>query len=489
MKKSWTWFAGLTAVLVFGILFSFRIGYFDKAPKEIPKQFLDLEVEIPGQSQNYLNILQNGKKIGYVMSTMAKRENGYMVGETAYMELTAMGTVQKTRMVTTANLNPDMTLDSMTFQLSSEMVSFTARAWMEGSVLKVRTGKGKDESIMEFPMKSPPMIDAGLLHMQAVKNLKAGEEVVYPVFDPATMGNWDTTIRMVGMDTVKILDETVSAKKLEISFMGQTQTAWISEEGEMLVQEGLMGLRLEKTSRLRALDEETIEGGDDLFALATVPVDVPLMDPSKLTFLKLKVYGADHVAENLNQGRQSFSDGVLTVQVETLPDPTIDIPYTGDPAFLSSDAFIQSDHPEIVQAARQIVGEDDSPQEKARKIIQWGYEELEKLPVLSMPQALETLRSGQGDCGEHAILTAAMARAVGVPARVNMGLYYVHGVFGYHAWNSFYVNGKWISGDATVGQFPTDAAHLQFAQGGYEVQLEVARLIGRLKLEVLEQKK
>ena len=156
---------------------------------------------------------------------------------------------------------------------------------------------------------------------------------------------------------------------------------------------------------------------------------------------------------------------------------------------MASDAFIQSDHPEIVAMAKKIVNENDPPREKVRKIIQWGYKKLKKNAGAQHAQALETLRSRKGDCGEHSMLAAAMARAVGIPARVNMGLYYVDGVFGYHAWNSFYVNGEWVSGDSTVGQFPTDAAHLQFAQGGYNVQLEVAKLIGRLQLEVLEQKK
>ncbi|ACL04576.1 transglutaminase domain protein [Desulfatibacillum aliphaticivorans] len=488
MKNRWTWVAGLAFILIFAALFSIRVGYFDKEV-EVPENFLDVERGFQDDSRTFMDILQNGKKIGYVDSSFIKTDDGWLAKETAYMELNALGTVQKTTLTSGAHLNPDMTLRSMGFKMKSDLGSFDAKAWMDGDVLKVETGVGEARQVMEFPMESPPLIDAGLMHLKALRELKPGEKAAYPIFDPATMTNYKVAIKMVGPDSIKILGETIPAKKLEMAFMGQTQTTWISEDGEMLAQEGLMGLRLEKTTRDLAMEETSFEKGDDLFALAAIPVDTPLMSPQKLTMLKVRVTGADHFAEKLNQGRQTFEDGVLTVKVEPLPDPGLEVPYTGDPAFLGSDSFIQSNHPEVVELAHKIVNENDAPQEKVRKIIQWGYEELEKTPVLSMPQALETLRTRKGDCGEHAMLMAALARAVGVPAQVNMGLYYVDGVFGFHAWNSFYVNGQWITGDATVGQFPVDAAHLQFAQGGYDVQLEVAGLIGRLTIEVLEQKK
>jgi len=39
--------------------------------------------------------------------------------------------------------------------------------------------------------------------------------------------------------------------------------------------------------------------------------------------------------------------------------------------------------------------------------------------------------------------------------------------------------------DPMLGQFPADAAHLRFAIGGFARQLELMRLIGKLRLEVL----
>jgi hypothetical protein len=68
--------------------------------------------------------------------------------------------------------------------------------------------------------------------------------------------------------------------------------------------------------------------------------------------------------------------------------------------------------------------------------------------------ASEVARSLEGDCTEHALLTTALARSVGIPARM------VHGAavlvqdkkaiaYG-HAWVEMQVNGVWTLGDAAL---------------------------------------
>ena len=45
--------------------------------------------------------------------------------------------------------------------------------------------------------------------------------------------------------------------------------------------------------------------------------------------------------------------------------------------------------------------------------------------------------------------------------------------------------GDWVAVDPALDQFPADAAHLRFVVGGLARQVELVRLIGSLKLEVL----
>ena len=108
--------------------------------------------------------------------------------------------------------------------------------------------------------------------------------------------------------------------------------------------------------------------------------------------------------------------------------------------------------------------------------------------------AAEVAESLEGDCTEHAVLLAAMARSRGIPARVAMGLVYMEGrqSLGYHMWNEVYVGGRWIGLDATLGRGGIGGGHLKLAtsnlQGASALSsfLPVATVLGRLKIEVLD---
>ena len=81
------------------------------------------------------------------------------------------------------------------------------------------------------------------------------------------------------------------------------------------------------------------------------------------------------------------------------------------------------------------------------------------------------------------MLYVALARSVGLPARTAAGLVYLRGRFYYHAWPEVWL-GRWVAVDPTLGQFPADAAHLRFVTGELARQLDLVRLIGRLRLDV-----
>jgi len=94
------------------------------------------------------------------------------------------------------------------------------------------------------------------------------------------------------------------------------------------------------------------------------------------------------------------------------------------------------------------------------------------------------LAARRGDCNEHTVLYVALARAAGLPARAAAGLVHLDGRFYYHAWPEVWL-GDWVAVDPTLDQFPADATHLRFVVGGLARQVELVRMIGKLKLEVL----
>ena len=80
--------------------------------------------------------------------------------------------------------------------------------------------------------------------------------------------------------------------------------------------------------------------------------------------------------------------------------------------------------------------------------------------------ASQVARSLTGDCKEYAVLTAALARSAGVPARVALGLVLLeydgrYAAFG-HAWAEIREDNKWVVADATAQKFAGAARYLPF---------------------------
>ncbi len=155
--------------------------------------------------------------------------------------------------------------------------------------------------------------------------------------------------------------------------------------------------------------------------------------------------------------------------------------------------FVQSDNPRIAQAAEQAAGGESDPGKVALRLERFVFKAIgEKDYRQAFDSAADALASGRGDCTEHAVLLAALARARGIPARATLGLVYVDGKFLYHMWTEVYVGGRWFGLDATRGAGGTSGAYLKIAHTSlesttaYASLLPVARVAGKLGIEILE---
>ena len=134
--------------------------------------------------------------------------------------------------------------------------------------------------------------------------------------------------------------------------------------------------------------------------------------------------------------------------------------------------------------AREILGDERDAKRAAVRLNDWVYGHLRKVPTISIPNALQVLDMGEGDCNEHATLLAALGRAAGLPTRVVAGAVYLDGAFLYHAWCEIWL-GRWVSIDPAFHQFPADATHVKFVNGDMDEQVAMLGIIGRLGIEVI----
>ena len=403
------------------------------------------------------------------------------------MRINTLGMVQDINLKTQGVLNDNFTLSSFDFKISSGRFDFSATGSVSGDLMNIKTQSSGALRTFDIKIKKKPYLAAGILDAVRTSGLKTGEKFTFDVFDPTTMSQEPVIVSVVGKENINSLGSMKAATKLLMNFKGTTQVAWIGEDGEVLREKGLLGINLEKTSRKDALYGLPLETGEDLTKVASIASNVVIKDAAALQTLKLEIGGIKYNDVNLHGERQTLTDNILTVKKESLsglaPALDVDSLKTLEKIFMQPGPFIQSDHQKIKDQAKNIIQNEVVPFEKAKKLITWVYKNIEKRPVISVPDALSTLENRVGDCNEHAVLLAALARASGIPARIETGLAYLNGRFYYHAWNLLYL-GRWITADSAFGQIPADVTRIRFTTGSLQ-QLDLMSIIGRIKLKVI----
>ena len=203
----------------------------------------------------------------------------------------------------------------------------------------------------------------------------------------------------------------------------------------------------------------------------------------------MRISGLDLDTRDMNGAGQSLADGIVDiVDARTLTPAAAPSDLA---AYLKPEPLIESDDAAIRGAAESLVAGATGARARAEKLTRGVNGMLDKKPTVSLPSARDVLRTKVGDCNEHTALYVAMARSIGLPARIAVGLAYTHGAFYYHAWPEVYLDegggrGLWLPVDPTFNEFPADAAHLRLLRGGLDRQAAILPLIGQVKMDILD---
>jgi transglutaminase-like putative cysteine protease len=267
----------------------------------------------------------------------------------------------------------------------------------------------------------------------------------------------------------------------------------VTDTGEVVREESPLGLMtIREPAEMARQMAVTRRVQTDLLRLSAV---VPTMkqridEPRDVRRLRFRLTGTEITPDMQGGGQTIAGDIVEVVDARNLT------PGSGDPdapRYLQPEPLIESDDPLIQAEAERAVAGAEGNRARAERLTRHVNAMLDKKPTVSLPSAREVLRTRVGDCNEHTALYVAMARAVGIPARIAVGLAFVRGVQGafyYHAWPEVYVEeggrGLWLPVDPTFNQFPADATHVRLARGGLEKQAAIVPMIGRLRIDVLD---
>jgi transglutaminase-like putative cysteine protease len=444
-----------------------------------------------GSSAQWRGIYSRGDKIGFMVGQTIPTADGYEIQEDGRIQMALLGATSAARLHTAVQVDKAFEMRSFQFSMDPGTGPIEVHGTLDGRRLQltVKTPTGSRTETRELAEK--PALSLSLSRQLAAAGLAPGKHIEAAVFDPATLRNEKMIVDVQAREVVRAADRPVPAFKVLTTFAGITSTSWITDTGEVVREESPLGMLVVKETpeRATALAVPGEIQSDMLEAAAVVPSPPRRIDdPSAVERLRVRLDGVDLSSPEVQGAGQTVQANEVEVRdAEKLTAESADPDVA---RYLGPELFVESDAPEIIAEARKAAAGATAPRLVAERLTRYVNALLEKKPTVSLPSAREVLRTRVGDCNEHTALYVAMARALGVPSRIAVGLVYMRGGFFYHAWPEVYVDegrgrGLWLPVDPTLNQFPADATHIRLARGGLDRQAAILPTIGRAKMRVL----
>ncbi len=303
---------------------------------------------------------------------------------------------------------------------------------------------------------------------------------------------------------------------------GLLSTVWVDDQGNdvesLTTLPGLGDLHEYVTDRAECMKQPE---GAEIFASTLIHPQRALRSPHGLGQAVYRLIPLDPAQKITlwNGGEQrvlSSEPGSCEVEVTaprfTAVDATWQLPHADTPElhqYLQASAYLEVNSPEIQTLARQAVGEEKNPVLAAHQIERFVRAYITKKDLnIGFGSAEETAKSREGDCTEHAVLCAALGRAVGLPTRCVVGFGYIPpgdeeptisnavgtdtGIFGFHMWAEAWIGpDQWVPMDAALDGF--DVGHIAITKSALEevnpmvdLNTPVLQLMESLKIEIVQ---
>jgi hypothetical protein len=455
--------------------------------------------------------MQGDRQVGFASSTIDTAQTSLTVTDYFVADIPIGGKARRATARSNVTLSRALRVKQFDMSFESEGAPIKATGKVDGdSVLTLQlTSNGSQAAPQRIPLTGPILLPTLVpLALALGESPKVGKRYTLPVFDPSTMTPKDVALDVRAESTFVVNDSSVfdPATKLWRGIQPDTIKAWnvsangtgavggwIDEQGR-IVTTSQLGFTLKRLPYEVAWvnwrnDTTQLAVTDDRDILETTAIAANKRMDRRIESMRVKLSGVDLSGFDLDGGRQRYNGDVLII--EPLASNAMDAQWTlpgkapVDQKYVSAEPLIQSKDDDLFLLSYKVQNFQHDPTIVARQLNTWVHDSIAGRVTFGVPSALEVMKTRVGDCNEHTQLYVAMARAIGLPARVAAGLAYVDGKFYYHAWPEVFL-GDWVGVDPTFGQFPADAAHLRFTIGGLERQTSLLRLMGNLKIDVLE---
>lgn len=453
-------------------------------------------VSVPVPAERWFSVHLDGRRIGYLHTV--RSVEGERVTSTQRLRLLVERNGE--RMVIRHDERSEERADGTPLAFASEFDGAGSRVRVEGSIdehgrVRVRGERAGEQESHALQWPDGALLAEGQRQALLDAGLATGTTVAFTAFDPGGLGAVPVEVTVRGPERVDVhgVERPLVALVQRTAAAPGESERWVDADGDVQrMRMPLLGLDLVMMACDRACATAEPQPADVLAAtLVASPRTLSSRDRARTL----------HYALRLDAGTDASALAAVPGQALRMhaSDPTRallrvsaggDAAGPPDPSALAPTRWLESDAPELrALAATAVAGATggDTQMQRLEAFVR-GHIGTKSLRV-GYASALEAARLREGDCTEHALLLAALARASGIPARVVTGLVYSRTfgrhrkVFVPHAWVIAWVDGGWRGYDAAMEGFGSGHVGLAVGDGDPMRFYRGIDLLGRIAIE------
>ena len=435
----------------------------------------------------WTGLVFNGQKIGFTRREVRPARGApglYEIESEAAMRLKFLGVDKRVSLRALDRVRGDLTLESFRYwhEIDGSPLEVSGRS--DGRVLSFTVKASGSEHEKSARLDEPLYPSSALALLPVVRGLAVGARGRYAVFHGETQSVTPAEQEVQAYETSKLFAGT--AFRTLTRMLGLETTTWIAADGRPLFELGLHGVMIsaleDEAAARRYLIEASLAKRDALVEFSLLPAG-PIEAPRRVSRLEIVLEELPAGFDVPSEGGQSCarSGGRLECRIDRSAPLA-----QGDPKrYLAATMAAPSNLGQIKQLSRHITEGSRSEDESVALLLRWIEANIAKEAIDSFT-AIDVLRERRAECQGHAYLLAALARALGIPARVVNGLAYseAHGGFLYHTWNELWIAARgWQPVDPSFGQAHADATHLKLIEGEAPADLlPLVNLVGKIRV-------
>ena len=441
----------------------------------------------------YYTIDMMGKRIGYADYFLYGTKSDVKVVSETFIKVKMLGQPYDITYQALGIYSPQMTPIRYAVTLAQGgMVTEVYCEFSENQVKVKRTMAGstttKTSNVGDF------MVEGNLMDTWNLMFRSMGEITVtrkFQLFLPLLSDVTEIEVEPMNVELLPSLEgeEYCNVYKVTFTKLNQEMKMWVSQSDKtvlkMEVPEQQAIIQIARPEDLGKIED--FEALSKAFAIANVLIP----NWKDLTSMKIRIkvesIGELFSFDELQSDFQKFegvkegniAEGIIETKryeyKKQNPPPFPIEKINVDAEFLQSGFRVESDDPDIIAKAKELTADATNSWNAVHKIATWVFQNIKyKITGGSAKQALVTK---EGDCGPHTILTIALCRAVGIPARMIGGVLYsstLGGSFGQHYWTEVWMGEDgWIPLDSTSGEIGNlSPAHITLWHAGAVKSLE-----------------